>query len=835
MDIHKYNPIHEGIIPLGKRLAFRQAKYVVLIALCLGLFSGGVEIYLGLLEERAQLETTLKNLSQTIRYPAAKAAQLADRELAQYVVENLKDHPFVHKIRLLDEANISLIDWQLPPKTKFYATLIYALFGEPRVLTQELYTSDILTSNLHSLLLNPYQRQVGLLVIEIDPYVLGERFIHRAHVFLTSELTRSLLFGVLLFWLFHRSITYPLARMSGALAKMDLENPQCARLPKLPAHQDDEFGYLITVTNRLLENIEGHINQQAEIEDKLLKLSHAVEHSPILIVITSIEGLIEYVSPSVVRLSEYSETELIGATPRIFKSTFTSKQRYVEMWDTLLSGKEWRGQFLNCKKGGGFYWVNAFISSVQNKEGQITHFLAVEEDITELKVREKQFEDLIYYDTLTQLPNRTLFDDRLQTALAQLGESGEFGAVMLLDIDRFKTINDSLGYSAGDKLLQEIATRLASQISRKDTLARISGDKFAVLLTQLDSIDRVAKMAEMVVRCFAEPFNYHQQEFFFTISLGISLFPSDGQDTDTLLSNAETAMYRVKNKERNSYQFYKPAMNVQAAELLALENNLRRVISDVEQMNQQFKVYYQPQIDLHSGKLCGVEALIRWQHPQRGLVSPRDFIPLAEETGLIVPIGEWVLRVACEQANQWFKQGAPRIRVAVNISAQQFQTPHFVSFVQNILHSTGLPPECLDLEITESTLMGNVQTAQQVLAKLKTLGLRVSIDDFGTGYSSLNYLRKFPVDTLKIDQSFISDLNLDEDNTTITKVIIDMSHNLNLSVIAEGVETEGQLNFLRHHLCDEIQGFYISMPLPYQEFTKLLLQEHFSIAPYAPA
>lgn len=834
MDIHKYNPIHEGIIPLGKRLAFRQAKYVVLIALCLGLFSGGVGIYLGLLEERAQLETDLKNLSQTIRYPAAKAAQLADRELAQYVVESLKDHPFVYKVRLLDDSNISLIDWQLPQKTKYYATLIYSLFGEPSALNQLLYTSDMLTSNLHSLLLNPYQRQVGALEIGIDPYVLGERFIHRAEVFLSSELARSLLFGVLLFILFHRAITYPLARMSGALAKMDLENPQRARLPELSAHQYDEFGYLITLTNQLLENIEGHINQQAEIEDKLRKLSHAVEHSPILIVITSMEGLIEYVSPSVVRLSEYSETELIGATPRIFKSTFTSKQRYVEMWDTLLSGKEWRGQFLNCKKGGGFYWVNAFISSVQNKEGQITHFLAVEEDITELKVREKQFEDLIYYDTLTQLPNRTLFDDRLQTALAQLGESGEFGAVMLLDIDRFKTINDSLGYSAGDKLLQEIATRLASQISRQDTLARISGDKFAVLLTQLDSIDRVAKMAEMVVRCFADPFNYHQQEFFFTISLGISLFPSDGQDTDTLLSNAETAMYRVKNKERNSYQFYKPAMNVQAAELLALENNLRRVISDVEQMNQQLKVYYQPQIDLHSGKLCGVEALIRWQHPQRGLISPRDFIPLAEETGLIVPIGEWVLRVACEQANQWFKQGAPRIRVAVNISAQQFQTPHFVSFVQNMLHSSGLPPECLDLEITESTLMGNVQTAQQVLAKLKMLGLRVSIDDFGTGYSSLNYLRKFPVDTLKIDQSFISDLNLDEDNTTITKVIIDMSHNLNLSVIAEGVETEGQLNFLRHHLCDEIQGFYISMPLPYQEFTKLLLQEHFSIAPYAP-
>lgn len=832
MDINKPNHKHEGAIPLGKRLAFRQAKYVVLIALCLGFFSGGIEIYLGLLEERAQLETDLKNLSQTIRYPAAKAAQLADRELAQYVVESLKDHPFVHKIRLFDDSNISLIDWQSPTKTKSYAHLIYALFGEPSALHQLLYTSDMLTSNLHSLLLNPYQRQVGLLEIGIDPYVLGERFIHRAQVFLTSELTRSLLFGVLLFWLFHRAITYPLARMSGALAKMDLENPQRARLPHLPAHQHDEFGYLITVTNQLLENIEGHINQQLEIEDKLRKLSHAVEHSPILIVITSIEGIIEYVSPSVVRLSEYSETELIGATPRIFKSTFTSKQRYVEMWDTLLSGKEWRGQFLNCKKGGGFYWVNAFISSVQNKEGHITHFLAVEEDITELKIREKQFEDLIYYDTLTQLPNRTLFDERLQNALAQVGESGEFGAVMLLDIDRFKTINDSLGYSAGDKLLQEIATRLVSQTQRQDTLARIGGDKFALLLTQLDSIDRVAKIAEMVVRCFSEPFNYHQQEFFFTISLGISLFPSDGQNTDTLLSNAETAMYRVKNKERNGYQFYKPAMNVQAAELLALENNLRRVISDVEQMNQQFKVYYQPQIDLHSGKLCGVEALIRWQHPQRGLVSPRDFIPLAEETGLIVPIGEWVLRVACEQVNQWFKQGLPRIRVAVNISAQQFQTPHFVSFVQNILHSTALPPECLDLEITESTLMGNVQTAQQVLAKLKMLGLRVSIDDFGTGYSSLNYLRKFPVDTLKIDQSFISDLNLDEDNTTITKVIIDMSHNLNLSVIAEGVETEGQLNFLRHHLCDEIQGFYISKPLPYQEFTDLLQQEYFTIAPH---
>jgi len=449
------------------------------------------------------------------------------------------------------------------------------------------------------------------------------------------------------------------------------------------------------------------------------------------------------------------------------------------------------------------------------------------QDITERKQAEAQIYHLAYFDSLTGLPNRLLFKEHLGHALARAERSDRLAAILFLDLDRFKNINDTLGHSIGDKLLQGVAERLLICVRKSDlvgrddgsdlasSVARLGGDEFTVLLTELNSIQDAARVSQRIIDSVSHPFILDSHEVTVTTSIGISLFPNDGKDIVTLIKNADTAMYYAKDLGRNNFQFYTQSMNASTLERLALENHLRKALE-----REEFLLHYQPQLDIISKEVIGVEALVRWRHNELGMVSPGEFIPLAEETGLIIEIDEWVLRKACEQAVIWLESGFPPITMSVNLSGQHFIRKNLLETVDRALKDTGLNPRLLELELTESVLMKNAEETVSTLRALKEMGVHISIDDFGTGYSSLSYLRRFPLDTLKIDRSFVKEIPADSDSAEITKAIIAMAHSLKLRVLAEGVETEEQYAFLRDHGCEVLQGFLYSRPLPYEELVR---------------
>lgn len=437
--------------------------------------------------------------------------------------------------------------------------------------------------------------------------------------------------------------------------------------------------------------------------------------------------------------------------------------------------------------------------------------------VVEREKAEQKIRHMAYHDALTDLPNRLLFHERLNEAFLRSEKTGTILAVLFIDLDRIKVINDTLGHHIGDELLKYWADKLKANKRPQDTVARFGGDEFIVLLTDITSINEVLTFASIIPQLFSEPFTYGEHDLYVTSSIGISVYPSDGTDADTLIKNADTAMYRAKEKGGNTFQLYRSEMNIRSLERLNMEIDLRRAME-----RREITVYYQPIVDLGSGRIYGMEALVRWKHPVRGMISPAEFIPLAEETGLIVPIGNWVLKEACRQNGEWIAQGLPPLVVAVNISVNQFQQPGFIQLIKGTLETTGLDPKLLCLEITENVAMKNVNYIVETIDKLRELGVRISIDDFGTGYSSLSYLKRFRVHTLKIDQSFIQELTTDEENAAIVTALIAMSHKMNIKALAEGVETKAQLEFLQRYGCDEIQGYLFSTPLPASDFEHMI-------------
>lgn len=476
-------------------------------------------------------------------------------------------------------------------------------------------------------------------------------------------------------------------------------------------------------------------------------------------------------------------------------------------------------------RDGHRFSIEDSASPIKNRCGEIIGAILVFHNVTEKRDMLRQMMHQAYHDSLTGLPNRVLFNDRLTLAIAQAHRNNEMLAVVFLDLDRFKQVNDMMGHAKGDTLLKEVAVNLSRCLRNTDTVARLGGDEFAILLPRVRHVEKVAKIAQKIIEYLNRTWKIDNQEFHITASLGIALYPSDGYDPETLLRHADTAMYRAKDRGRNNYQLYTPAMNTRITERLNMENDLRHALDRGE-----FRVFYQPQINFGTGQIAGVEALVRWQHPHRGLTSPAEFIPLAEETGLIVPIGEWVMRQACAANMAWRNKGIRPIKVSVNISACQFGQYNLTHTVAEILKDTGLEPEWLELEITESALMMDVKAAIITLKDLRKMGVNISIDDFGTGYSSLAYLTQFPIHTLKIDRSFIKDVASDPGDAAIVSTVIAMAQNLNLKVIAEGVETEEQLAFLEQRHCMEVQGFLFSKPVPPEELEEILRKNVICIA-----
>lgn len=533
--------------------------------------------------------------------------------------------------------------------------------------------------------------------------------------------------------------------------------------------------------------------------------------------ITDLDGAIEYVNPKFTEVPGYSFSEVMGENPRLLQSGLVTKDLYDQLWAHLLAGKEWHGEFVNKHKMGHLFWERAKISPLRDEKGQMTHYIGVKEDITVQKNYEKELEYRATHDELTGLTNRALFKDRLGQAIRIAKRSGNQMAVLMLDLDRFKIVNDTLGHAHGDELLKLVGNRLLATVRQIDTVARFGGDEFVVLLEDIRGPETAAQVAAKILRCLSQPYELEKRPVTLTASLGLSLYPQDGDDSGTLIRNADVAMYQSKRR-RGEYTFFTNSMNSHLQELMELEGALRQALE-----KKEFILHYQPQIDLKTGLICGCEALLRWQS-ERGMIGPDQFIPLAEETGLIVPIGAWVLQEACRQNMAWQAEGLAPVGMAVNLSARQFQSGDLCTEVRTILTQSGMPADLLDLELTESIVMEEPDSARQILLQLKDLGVSLSLDDFGTGYSSLMYLCKFPFDHLKIDQSFVGNMDLEASGKALLKGIIDISHTLDLTAVAEGVETREQLNILLDYGCDILQGYLFSKPLPAAEFAQLLRQ-----------
>ena len=553
------------------------------------------------------------------------------------------------------------------------------------------------------------------------------------------------------------------------------------------------------------------VTERQHAEEQLRLAFEVINHTSEGVMVSDAQHRILSINPALERMIGLRNAQIIGRPSGAFVRALDDAS-FAAVNDALVSGRPWQGEVRLKKKTGRSLHSWAAIAVVRDNENRIKHHISVFSDMTERKEAQERIEFLAHHDPLTGLPNRLLLRDRVAQALAQALRMQNRVALMFLDLDRFKTINDSLGHPVGDALLKEVVERLRTCVRDTDTICRQGGDEFIILLNDVRDSEAVSRIAEKIHLRMTEPVLVGKHQLSTSFSIGIALGPDDASDFDTLLQKADTAMYHAKEAGRNSHRFFTEQMNRQVVEHLTLENKLRRALD-----NREFVLYYQPQIDLAEGRIVGVEALIRWNSPEDGLVSPGRFIPVAEASGLIAPIGAWVLREACRQARAWQDAGLPPFVVAVNLSAMQFKRPDLINTVINALVLADLDSQWLELELTESILIQDAESTVDSVRRLKALGVKLSVDDFGTGYSSLAYLKRFAVDKLKIDQSFVRDLGHDPEDSAIVRAIVQMAHSMKLTTIAEGVETQELADLLRLFHCDEAQGFWLAKPLPADE------------------
>lgn len=609
---------------------------------------------------------------------------------------------------------------------------------------------------------------------------------------------------LLAYLLTSRVVLTPLANMAAAMRRREAGDKGA----RAEIAGGDELATVGTILNGMLDTL-------GRAERDMHRLSQAVEQSPVSVVITDPSGIIEYANPKFCASTGYTLDELVGETTARIKSGLTPESVYADLWATITSGRRWQGELHNRNKNGELYWENVTISPILDESGSIAHYLGIKEDISVRKEYEEKLVRQANFDSLTGLPNRLLAQDRLAQAIANAERAGHGSKVALLfiDLDDFKKINDTLGHDFGDRLLKEVSARFQSCIRRTDTVARFGGDEFLVIVTEVHEQANAELVAENLLQQMCSPFVLNGIQFMINASIGIALYPDDGTDVQHLLQDADAAMYRAKREGSGQFRFFTPAMNTEAIEHLRIEEGLRHALE-----RKELEVHFQPAIDCRDGAIVGAEALLRWNHPELGMVPPFKFIPVAERTNLIVPIGEWVLKESCRIAASWARSTQGRFRIAVNLSAKQFGGQQILRQVEVALAASGLPPQNLELEFTESVLMREDEETSRVIHQLHDMGVRFAIDDFGTGYSSISYLRQYPFDTLKIDRSFVNDVVDKPDDANLVRSIIALAGSLQLEVLAEGIETWPQFDFLQSAGANRCQGWLFSKALPQHEF-----------------
>ncbi|AUC60430.1 diguanylate cyclase/phosphodiesterase with PAS/PAC sensor(s) [Cyanobacterium sp. HL-69] len=704
--------------------------------------------------------------------------------LNQFIEQDKKEFQYkkqAHTNVGLIWLNIKLIKIANFPKSSFFILVIC------RDITKLIYTEKKLKAIA-------YHHTNGLMVTDQEGKVLFINDICKEMFEGKANKIFGELFGIPLTSQKSTEIIIPRKQGQMLMVNMDVK----------PIQWEDKKAYLITFVD---------VTHTKKIEEQLTFLHQASEQSPASIIITDNTGEIQYVNSKFERVTGYSREEVIGKNPRILKSGETSKQEYQKIWQTISSGKEWHGEFHNRKKNGELFWEIASISPIKDEYGIITHYVAVKEDITEKKHQEELLSHQANYDYLTELPNRLLGMERLKQEISKAYRDKLSVALIFLDLDNFKNINDTLGHQYGDELLVVVAQRLRGCLRESDTVARLGGDEFLIIVSSLSSPAQGEIIASKLLYAMRKPFTIAGEKRFVSASIGVTFYPQDGDTIQNLIKNADLAMYAAKKKGRNNFKFFDAHMNNVAQKKMLQETYLRKALK-----NNELSLVYQPIFEIKTNRIIGVESLTRWHNNILGDVSPVEFIHIAEETGLIIDLGKWLLETVCKQLSIWQKQGI-YIYASINLSPRQFRDTHLLEVILETTTKYQIQPKYLKLEITEQVLLEDIPTIKELLFHFNSLGFELYLDDFGTGYSSLSYLRKYPFQLIKIDRSFVSDIEKSEKNKALIKTIISMAYNLNLSVIAEGIETFNQLRFLESENCIAGQGYLFSRPL---EAEKLL-------------
>ncbi|MHA7878534.1 MAG: putative bifunctional diguanylate cyclase/phosphodiesterase [Saccharospirillum sp.] len=799
-----------------QRLSFRLARLGVVLAVLVSLVSSSYQVFLDFREEKNTLNTLLERMLDGSTFAASRAVHTLDFNLANEVVNGLFVYDYVIEASITDELGNTLARRETDAGNR--PTPWYTQFLQNRYVD---YQSPLLTDSLG-------EDIFGLLTLTVDQAVAYESFIDRAQSTLLLGAAKNFVLIVLFLLVFYRLITKPLNQLSNAVDAIDPEAPQGERLPMPVGHEKDELGALATNINLYLSNTEQLLLDNArahrDADESYRNLRRLVDSLPHLIFVNDEQGQLLLVN-QLARTSFHTEGLLSNnETQAILLKHFDDRSRelILDAQQSVLSHHnslfipelEW------LDEAGNFSAIEARLLPLEFRGEQAVLFVGV--DITERKKHQARMQHMAYHDPLTDLPNRHLFLDRLSQSLKRSGRTGMSGALIFIDLDNFKNINDSLGHSAGDTVLRQISARIQDIVRSEDTVARLGGDEFVVCINELgrddDTVIRLAEQrAENLRVALHEPFFVNGQRLRVTASLGIALFPDREQTASDLLRNADTAMYQAKSQGKDTHIVFEPAMAEATAFRISLENDLRQALE-----REEFFLTFQPQFENEC--IIGAEALLRWQHPTRGVVSPVEFIPVLESMGLIVSVGDWTLRHACLCVQRWRSAGLwqDHMVLGINVSPQQFSQPEFFDEVRRAITEAQIPAACINLEITEGMVIHEVEETIIRMKQIREFGVSFSIDDFGTGYSSLSYLKRLPLDVLKVDQSFVRDIHVDTNDAAIVETILSMARHLKLDTIAEGVETLDQVRFLEEKGCQRYQGYYFSPPLLEADLEALL-------------